>query len=365
MTNPVRRAIHAAGRSLRPIVSVPADRRIARSALRHHPEQLIVDTDHWSSHVAIVATYPRAPLTDSILRLITGLRALGATVVLVANDSPDRSSCTEQWIDHCDALIHRANLGRDFGAYRTGYTHVLTSAPLERIERVSFFNDSVLHLPTTPALLSQWFSTLEHDGSRGCHALAVKEDGRPRPQTFAFTLDARTAFDPAVRHYWQRLLPSDDRATIVRRGERRFAEVLSGIDAPVVGLLRFELLDDLLDGDWGRLRSAERDGLRWALQFRPAIGRESGCTADEISTATADTTRAVAGNVLRWLGPNRAFGLLAARTAGFPLKLDIIGIGAATPAGVSEALVESGMDEEERVGVERLMASHRIEGVRM
>jgi hypothetical protein len=340
---------------IRPLLQYPADRWRARRLLDDPADRVLRSTADWSDHITIIATCPRIALAPSVSRLIDVLREIGATVILVANESADRSQCTESWIGRCDVLIHRANIGRDFGAYQRATQYVRAHAPVASIGRISYFNDSVAYLPNSIPLLTDWLGTIEHDQSL---TMIGVED--PWIQTFALTLASTTAFSPEITRFWRRYIPTDGRATVIRRGEKRLSTILRTSTHPPTSHFTIEKLDAAIGGDWGSLSIDEARGLDWALRFRPQITRVTSLDTDALGSGTTEARRRVAFEIPRWMGPNRPFGLVANRTLGFPIKLDLISVGAASPEAIAGRLSQSSISVEEQRGLLDLMCSHRF-----
>jgi hypothetical protein len=350
-----RNKVRSVTSRIKSVIAIPGEYRAFRG-LRNDPgDRVVKDTETWNEHVAVVAAYPRISLAESTSRLLTSLQDLGATVILVANDSPDRDFCNGRWMAHADVVIHRANLGRDFGCYQRAMSHLQKNAPVGSIQRVSYFNDSVVYLPSSSTLIQNWL-----ENASGTRALATTDASQPRAQTFAFSLDGTTAFSPSLRRFWSHLLLSNNRTTVIRRCEKRLSRILRSLSKPPLGYFSFERLDEAVQGDWGKLTAGEARGLRWAINFQPRIASSASISAADRESDSAEVRRRIAHEVPNWLGPNRAFGLVASRLLGFPVKVDIIASGAATRRDVSDYLDTSGIEIEEQNKLLDLMDAHHI-----
>lgn len=274
----------------------------------HRRWQVVGSTDiDWTDRVAIVAVHPRHALVGSVRRSLAALRAQQVTTVLVLNESPDRERCAARWRDHADVLLTRPNIGRDFGAYQAGVSFVREHAAVDRIRRVIFLNDSVVHLPTTPRLLGDWLAE-----ATGSSALSVNQIPQPHLQGFAFELDGAVAFGQPLTRFWQRYYPSDIRHRAIRRGELGLSDVLRRGGRTLTGYLSADRLGPSSGGEWEHLL---------------AIGN-----------------------------PSHVAGLAAARKCGFPLKLDLVAVGAATAAEVTTVLRAAGVEDDEVSALDRLFA---------
>lgn len=302
---------------------------------RHLALDVVMGPVRWSDHVAVVAVLPRRALAASVLRLLDALRSIGATVVVVANESADTEWCLEQWRGSADALLRRPNIGRDFGAYQAAMRFIAEQAPRAAVRRVSFFNDSVVYPPSMDGVLA-WLRQAD-----GCTSLTTH--GRPRPhlQSYAFSLESVAAFGSALTAFWRRYYPSNVRHRVVRRGELALSDVLRREGRPLRAHVTAARLAAALGvgvGDvWCGLDDAERASVAWASALDPRLSARSGeghlDVAALLSAGAVNTTH--------------AFGLVAARLLGMPLKLDLARVGAATLEDVSVVLRSRGMPDPE------------------
>ncbi len=353
MVRSTKRISRRIRRRVEPIAEFPAEWWTARRLNALPRDEILSEHSAWTEHVAIVATYPRAALSESITRLVKNLRHQNATVIIVANESPDREACTDEWLNLGASIIQRPNLGRDFGAYQRGMQHLLSHGPITSISRVSYFNDSVAYLPTSLMLLREWLGEAE-----GNLALATTRPKKLRVQGFALSLEGGTAFSQPLRQFWNHYVPSNNRLTVIRRGEQKLSQALRKSPNPTVGYLTFDLLDSALDGDWGKLSDEEAEGLRWAVGFRPQIAKALSSSAHELDVNSPEVRRRIAQEIPNWIGLNRPFGLIAARLFGLPLKLDLVSVGAASSNGVSQLLEHSGIGAAEKQQIVQLMNAH-------
>ena len=327
--------------------------------IRHHHRRTTAETwqGQWREHVAIVAVHPRIELTASVERLLDTLGSLGVTVVMVVNDSPDAGRCIDVWRDRCDGIVQRGNIGRDFGAYQAGVRYILRHGPVERIGRLSFFNDSVVYLPHTDRLLSAWWSD-----TSGCTALCTSQVPRPHLQGFAFSLDGACAFGPAARRFWDRYYPSGIRHEVIRRGELGLSDMLRAAGCHLAGHLDAALLDTALDHDWGRLTTSERRAWEWSIAHHPRLAAQLDLRSGEIAAATGTRLRSLADDLITATNPSHSFGLTASRLVGFPVKLDLVAVGAASRSDMAELLESQGIDDDERAALLSLGATRTAHG---
>jgi hypothetical protein len=88
---------------------------------KHQSENLILESNTLKSSrkIAIVVLYPRGPLLNSVKRLFQSLLDREYEIIAVVNHSKHKD-----WIfelsDFPISIIARANIGRDFGGYKSG-----------------------------------------------------------------------------------------------------------------------------------------------------------------------------------------------------------------------------------------------------
>lgn len=308
---------------------------------RHEVHAVVAATSHWAPHVAVVAVFPRRALVPSVLRLLRALRELGSTVVLVANESPDAEWCLQQWHDTADVMLRRPNIGRDFGAYQAAVRFVAEHAGGGAVERLSFFNDSVVYLqPPTSALA--W---LVH--ADDCASFTVNARPRPHLQSYAFSLPGGVAFGPGLSAFWRGYAPTNLRHEVVRRGELALSDELREQGRPLHGFASAERLGTALGavaGAWGEALSAgERRSVAWALALDPSRAGASMVSVGDGAAGDVPAFDAV--------NPTHAFGLVSARVLALPVKADLVRVGAATLDDVRELLAQSGTPDEEAAGL--------------
>lgn len=93
-------------------------------------------------NVAIVSSYQSAG-TVSFRTMIFELRKQGFKVLVVSNGDQPQGSI-EGIIGTVDGLIVRRNVGRDFGAYKSGMIHLMKRGYINRISNIILVNDSIL-----------------------------------------------------------------------------------------------------------------------------------------------------------------------------------------------------------------------------
>lgn len=304
---------------------------------RHLRQTVVKDSARLGPNVAIIATWPRYPLRNSVKRLLEALTAQGWSVVLVINESPDTDRVIDDWSASADVVIRRANIGRDFGAYQCGYQYVSNRPEFEQSDRLAFFNDSVFYPPNVDSIVAE---LLKKDTAIA--GFFVNHQFHTHVQSFALVITSPAATSSQLREFWSGYYPSNIRRYAIHNGEveltRRILEVWPEVEAVVTHGRLLEADPDV----WSNLTIAEQQtlwtivhgGVRYDLQLRRKRNR-----AVEIDL--------IAREAFASHNASHSLGMVATRLLGAPLKLDLIKWGLCTPTDVAETLLSVGVDEQE------------------
>jgi hypothetical protein len=158
----------------------------------------------------ILVVYQRYGLPAHLRTLVEALGNKGLNVVVVHNLplTPEDRTFLEPLVH---TIIGRRNIGRDFGAYRTGILHVLDTF---RPTRIVLLNDSVFYTgrglgPFLDAL------TAEEDfiGAAENYEFAYHVG------SYALSFGPRVFEDPRFRRFWEKYRLTDLRPAVIWRGE--------------------------------------------------------------------------------------------------------------------------------------------------
>jgi hypothetical protein len=315
------------------------DIRFFRRHLRH---SVLKESADLGKKVALVATWPRVPLRQSIQRLLDALQTEGWSVVLVANESPDTDQLLDQWSASADVVIRRVNIGRDFGAYQCGYRYLRDREQSTRIQRIALFNDSVLYPPGIEKALSE---LLTKDAPIA--GFFLNYQFHTHMQSFALTLGTEVGNSSELDDFWKTYYPSNLRRYAIRGGEveltRRVLKKWSRIDV-VVTHERLVAADPDI---WSGLSIAEQQNLkiwldgghRYDLDWMRREGNRSEYL--DVMAREALTAR----------NASHALGMVASRLLSVPLKLDLLQRGACTVKDFSETIDHLGLEATERTQI--------------
>jgi hypothetical protein len=105
------------------------------------PVQKVLKKINPSQKVAIVAAFQKKQ-SISFELMLTELRSKGFEILLVSNTT--LSDGFESWVlERVDGLIVRENVGRDLGAYKSGFLYLHDEGFLNAVERLLFINDTI------------------------------------------------------------------------------------------------------------------------------------------------------------------------------------------------------------------------------
>lgn len=317
----------------------------------HEHRELVSAPNAIGERTAIVALYPRKALAPSTERLLRSLRDAGVDPVVVANRTREIEACLEVWGDLAAAVVVRPNVGRDFGAYQSGVSFLRDEGVLPRVDRVGFFNDSVLYPPDVKPLMAELY-----DDPGDASTMFMNFEMRPHIQSFAFTLSGAAMRDPDVVEFWENYYPSNFRTHAILQGEALLSRTLIRKGLLPTALCTWKRLTDGLapQGGWDSLTPQEAMALRvYTLPWR--VGPRLEHMLMEFPDTYTTTDLALLAEVaLSAKNPTHALGGVAARVCGFPLKLDYVKTGLVTIDEFERLLDSIGIVEPELTEVMRL-----------
>jgi hypothetical protein len=117
-------------------------------------------------------------------------------------------------LDRCHKLIERANVGRDFGAYKDGVNFVLEHYP--DVARLVLLNDSVFFLQKT---IDRLIADL--NGPHDFIGVTETHQFHYHVQSFMLSFGKTALRSPAFVRFWKRYRPISTRRHAIHRGELR------------------------------------------------------------------------------------------------------------------------------------------------
>ncbi|MCQ0971158.1 hypothetical protein MLD63_12065 [Paracoccus sp. TK19116] len=174
--------------------------------------------------ILLAALYEKGVLRPDTRRLIEAARERGA-YVLVSNTM--RIADLTQLDGLVDCYIERPNFGRDFGSYKTAFTHLFEQGWHQDCPRLLMLNDSIFYTSQgLDAFLDAMFGS-EQD------VLGSTENFEHEYHlgSFCISMSGRVLRDPRFRKYWNDYTLSDIRPTVIQTGELAFSRVLKACAA--------------------------------------------------------------------------------------------------------------------------------------
>jgi glycosyltransferase involved in cell wall biosynthesis len=302
---------------------------------RKHLDMKVAKKSETLSHprkIALIALYPRGPLIKSVERLISQLIARDYEVITIVNSSTQRD-----WLPTLSgypiSIIVRANIGRDFGAYQAGIRYCVEFGLLEDIEVLLLCNDSVFYGQRTSDFIDKFESTSK---SNSWTTAFLNFEKHTHAQSFFQSFSGEIVRSDTFQNFWMRYFPSKQRTHAIDKGEVKLSQNLissgyfpvSVVTAENIALaepkreLLFEDFYSVLLEQYYNLISLPKEiqiDFFWHQLQRSFM--EKNCS--------------------------HAIGLLAFKTLGAPLKLDLHATGRVTLESLGDALRGDGLQEEE------------------
>src|SRR5262249_10190819 len=140
-------------------------------------------------------------------------------LVVVSNAELD-SYLRAQLLEKCYLLIERANLGRDFGAYKDAINIVLRRA--RNVDRLGLLDDSLFYFLKG---LNKLVSDL--DGPQEFIGVTEVFEDHYHVQSFMLSLGPSVIRSRQFRKFWQRYRPISTRRWSIHKGEVRLTRRLT------------------------------------------------------------------------------------------------------------------------------------------
>jgi hypothetical protein len=256
--------------------------------------------------VAVVALFPRGPLLNSATRLIRALIESNYHVIAVVNQSVE----SPEWIAHLSrlniTLIHRPNIGRDFGAYKIGYLFAIDQGFLDKKKHLVFANDSVYYGPRSEDFVKQLLKE-QHPFT----AMFVSKEVRIHGQSFFLRFE-NSIFDKELfKRFWNAFVPSERRNHNIFNGEIALSELLASAGWQAYSYVNAERI--LKNPNFGTFTENEKHLLRVCYGRGPLW--EVSLESEQLKHKMRE----------QFEGRNTTLsqGPLISRVLGAPLKLDL------------------------------------------
>jgi lipopolysaccharide biosynthesis protein len=213
-----------------------------------------------SNRYAVYVTYDRRSLVaDYVVAQVAALAALGYRILFISTSPKLPEDEAAKVLHHVWKVLHRRNIGYDFGSYKDGIRLI---GPLDKVESLILMNDSCYGPLFDLAGIEQ------RAQANGPNILGVT-DGWWKDyhlQSYFLRIDSHAVRSQAFDNFWRTLLPYLPRTLAIRLGEIRFTQYLvrHGLTADVlcpyqaVASRAMELILDRLAGNTAQLLPSER-----------------------------------------------------------------------------------------------------------
>jgi hypothetical protein len=271
------------------------------------PNLKYLTTPDDSAPILILALWEKDNLRPDILNLIETAKAQGYFVLAINTGKLLKDHIPMEIGGYAEI----ANYGRDFASYKYGFSLVYKLGVNLGSRRMVMANDSVFYLSSGLPELLREAATSE------IKALGATENFEIQRHlgSFFISLDGSVIEEPRFRKFWTRYNLTDQRRTVIHRGELKLSKTLIGLVGEnqvraiwdIVGLAKeirdFDLealsavVSDSLEGPmaWKKARASFVAEI-WDKKFRVLLG-ETGLGAKNIQLSIKDRTALVAMTV--------------------------------------------------------------------
>ena len=307
------------------------------------------------TRVAVVATYPNETVLPFVRNLMRGLHENGFFVLAVAAKRlPEFVSSF--LLQHCNVLLERFPIGRDFGSYKLGIEWIDRWPEFAACDTLALVNDSMFypkHITQTIADMlkadADWLGLFENHLTR-FHV-----------QSF-FQIFRRPVFQSqAFKQYWKSYIPLTSRTHSIRRGETGLTHTLTK-----AGSQPFAIYNSLAirQGLAHQLRQPNNELLS-RIVYLVLANAKSDVIPSRVMVDSRGNTVAVAedevlkseflasavGKLAEWSNPTHSAGLICNMLFHAPIKRDICIRG--THASCDLQALARGFSEQEKECIER------------
>ena len=297
-----------------------------------------------NNRVAIVALYPREGVLPSASRLIDSLLRSNYSVVAVMNQSKHMDSWLTAFSSRPIEILVRPNIGRDFGAYRTGFRYVESKGALNVAQKLLFANDSMLYGPKSIDFVDSLLSV-----DKPWLGMFVNYQFHTHSQSF-FQVFSREVFaNPSFSDFWKKYYPSELRHKAINDGEVALSSLCLGLGFSPTSFVTAKSI--LESSEFHEFKPDEKFGI-WS-------NHGSAWLDERISTL--ENTKFLMKRQYLENNVTHHQGLLVSRILKSPLKLDIFQTGQVTLDGLESTLISLGIRDVELqniLGIMTLKGTH-------
>ena len=291
-----------------------------------------------TSGLAIIALYPRPGILKSVNRLIDSLIDSNYSVLVVMN----QSHLSDEWMKSLSSkpieILNRPNIGRDFGAYKIGFTYAEKNGYLAAVNHLLFANDSVLYGPQSTIFVQSMLKV-----ELPWHAMFVNYQHHTHAQSFFQVFGKEVFQEKSFSQFWHRYYPSELRHHAINNGEVGLSSTCLALGLSPVSYINAKSI----------LENPEFVGFTPDEKF--GIWSNHGYAFLNSALATLENSAFLMRRQYLENNITHHQGLLASRVLKAPLKFDIFKSGQATIDGLGDTLISMGLDQDEAKEIMAIM----------
>ena len=277
--------------------------RIFRQHLKY---DLVKHFNSNSEKFVIIAVFPGTGTFGSLERQIRMFQEHNYNAVVILNKNSKSKNWEDKLINLNCSIIHRNNLGGDFGAYKLGVNHVKKRYN-NSISEIVLSNDSMFYTPKSVLALGEFLKDESKFNCLFLHKQSIRHAG-----SMLLKVDNSILKQEKFWKFWKNYYPYILKKQIVRKGEHKLSQMI-GIEY-FYPMVNFDIsIGKAVDFDTSEAFQA----LTWGK-------RSNTYVYDQLDYAfkTLDHKR-VLDICISQLQISNSLGLWLARNYELPFKLDL------------------------------------------
>ncbi len=187
-----------------------------------------------SRHAGIYVSFDAGSnVSDQVVAQVAALSDVGRRVTFITNSPKIKARDTERLLPYVRDIVHRRNVGHDFGAYKDGITRL---GDTDVIDSLVLMNDSCAGPFGGLHRVEQAARACGADlfGITDCRIIQY------HVQTYYVWLGPHALRAPAFAAFWQRLLRVQPRNLVIENGEVALTQTLLGAGLTVAVLCPYD-----------------------------------------------------------------------------------------------------------------------------
>lgn len=165
------------------------------------------------ARTAIVAIYPSAESLPFTINLLAALRQLQFHIIVLSTKRLS-ADVTERLLTHCDHLIERRPIGRDFGSYQAGLRLLKKWGVYDRVDMLVLANDSMFYQSGFSSIVASIVETLPTWA-----AIFENYEFHYHAQSFFQVFGRQALSSAAFNQFWAAYKPLSSRVHSINKGE--------------------------------------------------------------------------------------------------------------------------------------------------